>query len=299
MRLIDLLLALLPVIYPAAPGDELVTRDGRHFIGSLLSWNREAVVFLTKQGETLYFAPGEVARLTLGKASVEAVAGRLPQPTRPEPLWKGTTDASYSGKRGTRDSDSLVLDFEAERRTRNHRLQIGSRYFYSTREMLLTGNQFRGNVRLDRFVSLNLFLFGSADFETNQVEKVDLRATVATGFGLDLWKSDDRHLSLSGGAGFTRENFTDGTERSSASGLFTQELGYQVFGRTELEQKLRYLQDLTAGARFKLRLESGLRFHLNQSLSLRIGLVDAYDHHPPAQARRNELTFLTGLGLAF
>jgi len=58
-------------------------------------------------------------------------------------------------------------------------------------------------------------------------------------------------------------------------------------------------QDLTEAERYKLRFDVALRTKLIDFLSFRVGLRDAYDNSPPVGANKNELIFLTGLGLGF
>lgn len=304
-----LIMAVLIVQQNNVVPDEITTRDGTKLSGTLVSWNRTEVVVRTADGQIHRLAPEAVDRMSLGGESVNATTARLPEPPPPPPpapeppprekIWKGTADASYAGHRGTTDSDSLVLEFNSERKTDRHRLQLHSRYFYAIRDSALAGNELLGGARLDRFFSPKFFVFGSADFEFDEVEKIDLRHTYASGFGYDVLVSDARRLSLSGGGGYTRENFSDGARKNSLSGLFNQEFQQKLLGRSQLEQTFRALQDLGETARFRLRLEVGLRTKLNDLLSFRVGVADAYDNRPRPNVRKNELSFTTGLGFTF
>lgn len=304
-----LLITLLAFQQPNVPPDEIEKRDGTKLVGTLVSWNRAEMVFRTPDGETHRLSSAEITRLSLGSESIKATSAKLPEPSPPsaqaaEPkgpakIWKGAIDASYAGNRGTTDSDSLVLEFQSERRTKNHRLTLHSRYFYAIKDGSLAANEVFGGVRFDRFFSRKFFVFGSTDFESNEVDKLDLRGVLATGFGYQILASEKRHFSINGGGGYTRENFSDGPHKDYLSGVFNQEYGQQLFGRSELEQKFRYLQDLQESARFKLRLDLALRTKLNSFLSFRVGLADAYDNRPQANVKRNGLIFKTGLGVTF
>jgi putative salt-induced outer membrane protein YdiY len=303
------LLTLLAVQQHNVPPDEIVKRDGTRLVGVLVSWNRAEVVFRASDGETHRLSPEEIARMSLGGESVKATAAKLPEPSplptqavekkSPPKIWKGAIDASYAGNRGTTDSDSLVLEFQSERRTEKHRIKLHSRYFYAIKDGSLAANAVSGGARFDRFFSSRSFVFGSGDFESSEVDKIDLRSIYTAGVGYEILASDARHLSVSGGGGYTRESFSGGTSKDFLSGVFNQEYRQRLFGGSELEQRFRYLQDLQEAARFKLRLDLSLRTKLNDFLSFRIGLTDSYDNRPQPNVKRNELLFKTGLGFTF
>jgi putative salt-induced outer membrane protein YdiY len=285
-----------------------VKRDGTTLVGRLVSWKRTEVVFRAASGETHRLVPDEIARMSLGSESINTTTAALPEPAPPPPpqepkppekIWKGAVDAGYAANRGTNKSDNLILAFEGERKTVRHRLKLSSRYFYTIKDGSLAGNELLAGARLDRFLSPRSFVFGSGDFEFDEVEKIDLRSIYAVGFGHDVRSSEAMRLSISGGAGYTRESYSDGTRKQYASGLFAQEFQKQVFRTSIVEQKFRYLQDLQETDRFKLRLDLGLRLKLNQFLCFRAGLANAFDNRPLAKVKKNDLTFTTGLGFTF
>ncbi|GBC77418.1 hypothetical protein HRbin08_00896 [bacterium HR08] len=292
--------------------DEIVLSDGARLVGTLISWNRERIVFRTADGATREVAPSGVLRLSLGRNSIAAMGAQLPAEGKTPPLdssptttrsdersWRGAFDVSYAGHRGTTDSDSLVLDVRAQRQREPWRLRLRSRYFRALKDRSLAGNEWLGGGRLDRFFSPRLFVFASGDFEFDEVERVNLRSIYAVGFGADLLASESRALSISGGGGYTRESFRDGTRRESLSGVFRQEFRQKLSPQSQLEQQLHFLQDLREAARFKLRFESALRFRVSELFTVRFGISNAYDHRPQPGVRRNEVTFTTGVGVTF
>jgi putative salt-induced outer membrane protein YdiY len=296
-----------------AAADEIVLSDGTRLAGTLLSWTREGIVFRATDGAVRTLVPREIVRLSMGSKSIEAVTARLSAPderTRPadvppatstshREVWRGAFDVSYAGHRGTADSDSLVLDLRAERHREPWRLRLRSRYFRALKNRALAGNEWLWGGRLDRFFSPRLFIFASGDFEFDEIEKVDLRSVYAVGFGSDLLVSEAHTLSISGGTGYTREDFRDGRRREFLSGVFRQEFRRRLSSRSHWEQQFHFLQDLRDAPRFKLRIESAIRVRVSELLTIRFGISDAYDHRPQPGVQRNEVTFTTGLGLVF
>lgn len=289
--------------------DELILSDGTVLIGTVIAWDRERVVIRTQDDRQHHVLAKNIRRMSLTTSSIQAVSAKLPAPPRtpaspgddhrPEKAWKGTLDFSYAGNRGTSDSDSLVLDFKGERKTKLYRLQLSARYFYAVKNSELAGNQILTSGRLDRFFSARSFVFGSVDFTFDEVEKIDSRITYAGGFGYQFVSTEDRQLSISGGGGYTLERFSDGTRRDTASAVFNQEYQQRLFARSRFEQQFYYLQDLQNIPRFKFRLNLGLRTQLNSFLSMRLGIVDSFDHRPQKNVKRNNVSFTTGLGVTF
>lgn len=296
-----LLLGLVAAVQDRVVGDEIILRDGTRLTGDLVSWNKAEVVFRASDGEDMHLTPVEIARLHLSEASIRTVASTLPEPEPVVPVvqWTGTADFGYTGKRGTVASDSSALSFKAERKTKENRLGLYSRYFYATQDEVLSGDQFAAGGRFDRFFSGRFFVFGSGDFETNKVERVDFRGVLSAGLGYDVLDTEREKLSVNAGLGYTREEFTDGVREDSPSALFNQELQWRIRAQVKLEQAFRYLQDMSEVGRFKLRLSGTLRTELNGFLNFSLGFVKAYDNQPPVDAEKNELTVLTGLGFVF
>jgi|GEM_PF-1127621 len=308
-----LCVVLLFASQEVAAADEILLSNGARLVGTLLSWTRDGIVFRTTDGTVRTLALREVVRVSLGSKSIEAMTARLPasdERARPadvpsatmtvqREVWRGAFDVNYAGHRGTTDSDSLVLDLRAERHREPWRLQLRSRYFRALKNRALAGNEWLWGGRLDRFFSPRLFIFASGDFEFDEVEKVDLRSVYAMGFGSDLFVSEAYVLSISGGAGYTRESFRGGTRRESLSGVFRQEFRHRLSSRSQWEQQFHFLQDLREAPRFKLRIESAVRVRVSELLTVRFGIRDAYDHRPQPGVQRNEVTFTTGLGIVF
>ncbi|RMG49917.1 MAG: DUF481 domain-containing protein [Acidobacteria bacterium] len=309
MRLFIVCVLLLYPQNHSAHLDELILSDGTVLIGTVIAWDRERVVIRTQDDRQHHVLAKNIRRMSLTTSSIQAVSAKLPAPARtpasrgddrrPEKAWKGTLDFSYAGNRGTSDSDSLVLDFKGERKTKLYRLQLSARYFYAVKNSELAGNQVLTSGRLDRFFSARSFVFGSVDFTFDEVEKIDSRITYAGGFGYQFVSTEDRQLSINGGGGYTLERFSDGTRRDTASAVFNQEYQQRLFARSRFEQQFYYLQDLQNIPRFKFRLNLGLRTRLNSFLSMRLGIVDSFDHRPQKNVKRNNVSFTTGLGVTF
>ena len=302
MKATLLLLFLMQGVSPSpAPVDELVKKDGTRLVGELVSWNREGVEFKTSEGDTLVLSMEEISRLNLGETSIGTVAGMLPKPEPPRtPVqWTGNADAAFTGKSGTADTGTLALNLMAERKTKRYRLDLRSGYLYSESDGVLSSDQFVVGARLERFQTDEFFLYGSGSFETNEIELIDARAIFGVGVGYQLLDSERSRFWVSGGPGYTLEDHTDGTEFRHASAQAEQHFKYQLTQNLEVEQNFGYLQDLTEAERYKLRFDATLRTKLIHFLSFRVSVRNAYDNSPPEGANKNELIFLTGLGLDF
>jgi hypothetical protein len=75
--------------------------------------------------------------------------------------------------------------------------------------------------------------------------------------------------------------------------------GEEEYEKRRHQRRSQHLQDLEETARFRLRLDVGLRTKLNDFLSFRVGLSDTYDNRPRPNVKKNEVSFTTGLGFVF
>jgi hypothetical protein len=80
-----LCLLLIFASQEVAATDEIILSDGTRFVGTLVSWNRERIVFRTADGMTREVASSDVLRLSLGPNSIAAMGARLPTEKKTPP----------------------------------------------------------------------------------------------------------------------------------------------------------------------------------------------------------------------
>jgi hypothetical protein len=74
---------------------------------------------------------------------------------------------------------------------------------------------------------------------------------------------------------------------------------WKISPRVSFTKKLEYFFNLEDSERFRLRLDSNLRFQLIDNLSLNLSVVDFFDTDPAPTVDKNELQIRTSIGLKF
>ena len=158
-------------------------------------------------------------------------------------FWSGLLDTGLALTSGNSSTLSYTLATTAVRETPRDKLTVYSKYIFandnSTPPTRTTANDFRGGVRGDLNVSPRLFVFALADFETNELQHLNLRQVYGGGFGYHVIKNDRTTFDVFGGASYDRDSFGQyfllnpltfypGAETNSAEILVGEELALQT-----------------------------------------------------------------------
>ena len=172
----------------------LTLKDGQQLSGKVS----------TTDGKFVITGPGAAAA-PAEKDSIVAVRNDV------EHFWSGLLDTGLALTSGNSSTLSYTLATTAVRETPRDKLTVYSTYVYandnSTPPTRTTANYFRGGVRGDLNVSPRVFIFALADFETNQLQHLNLRQVYGGGFGYHVIKSDRTTFDVFGGASYDRDSF--------------------------------------------------------------------------------------------
>ena len=112
-------------------------------------------------------------------------------------FWSGLLDTGLALTSGNSSTLSYTLATTAVRETPRDKLTVYSTYVFanddSTPPKRTTANDFRGGVRGDLNVSPRLFVFALADFETNELQHLNLRQVYGGGSVITSSRTTARH----------------------------------------------------------------------------------------------------------
>ena len=159
----------------------LTLKDGKRLSGKITTQDEKFVVV----GET---AP---ARANAAKDTVAALRNDAVQKTydieadkiaHPKftYFWSGLFDTGLALTRGNSATVSYTLAAKAVRETERNKLTLYSTYIYANDDTApptrTTANALRAGARGDLNLTPRVFIFALTDFETNQLQNLDLRA---------------------------------------------------------------------------------------------------------------------------
>jgi hypothetical protein len=267
---------------------EVVTNDGRRFLGSL--------------GVA---PPRSIAITGLGESAILA----MPEVTIIRPLgttfWNkldGSVDAGFSY---SRSSGVAQLNFNSDTIYRKFASQMRL-----TASLTVTekddedGRDDRGNVEMSylRYPWREWFVVGAGRFETNESLGLELRSQIGVATGPRLINSNRAQLSFGGGIVFNDEAGVDVERVQNVEALLLLQTSFYTYDRpkTNLDLSLQYYPSLSNTGRHRLELDAGVKRELLKDLFVALNIYNSYDNRPPNPAAdRNDVGIVASIGWTY
>lgn len=217
--------------------------------------------------------------------------------------WSGGANVGFALTRGNSQTKNLALAFTADRKTMHDHIGLYANTVYATNDAPgavpgTTANAVQGGIRYDRDLTERIFGFVSADFQTDQLQSLNLRSVLGGGLGYHVIKNDRTTLDLLAGINYTRENY-DAFSRNFAAATLGQELNQKLGASTVLTEKLYFFPDLSDTGEYRGTFNFGTVTKISKWLGWQNAFGDIYVTNPPAGKKQNDIIFTTGLNVSF
>jgi putative salt-induced outer membrane protein YdiY len=229
--------------------------------------------------------------------------------------WNGGADLGFSVARGNSQTENLALAFNAIHPTLNDKITLYASSIYTKNDLAnpsAVANLETGGVRYDRNLNPRLFVFGGADFMSNALQFLDLRAVYTGGLGFHAIKSDATILNFLGGINYTHETYSNGplipgtgafvsygkTNKFAALTL-GEELNHKVGKGTVVTQNFYFFPNLQDTSQYRATFSLGTVTKISKWFGWQNQFSDIYVTNPPNGAKKNDLILTTGLNIAF
>jgi putative salt-induced outer membrane protein len=271
----------------------LTLKDGKQLSGKVSTTDGKFVV----TGPGAAAAPAE-------KDSIVTVRNDV------EHFWSGLLDTGLALTSGNSSTLSYTLATTVVRETPRDKLTVYSTYVYandnSTPPTRTTANYFRGGVRGDLNVSPRVFVFALADFETNQLQHLNLRQVYGGGFGYHVIKNDRTTFDVFGGASYDRDSFGQyfllnpltffpGQTTNSAEIMVGEELHTKIAARTTIGERFVFYPNMSNLGQYRYQFNATSATSIKKWLSWQTTFSDGYLSNPPFGIKSNDLLLSTGL----
>jgi putative salt-induced outer membrane protein len=231
-------------------------------------------------------------------------------------FWNGLFDTGLALTRGNSSTATFTLAAKAVRETPRDKLTLYSTYIYgddnSVPPSRTTANALRAGVRGDYNLSPKVFVFALGDFETNELQHLDLRTVFGGGFGYHLIHTERTAFDVFGGITFDRDSFgaytlTDSTTvpptltpvssavKNSAEAVVGEEFGTKFGERSTLTERFSFYPNLSHTGDYRMEFDSNMATQLNHLLSWQVTFSDRYISYPPTGLKANDILLSTGL----
>jgi len=213
-----------------------------------------------------------------------------------KPKWTATLEGGVTRTDGNTDTLEGHGRFDVKRKTSEDLLQFHLAGSYGEENKRRTKNEYLGGIRYENNMTDRSFWYTRMALEHDEFERIDLRATVAAGFGHYWLKKAEQELKTSIGAGYRHESYAGGRTEDD----FVLDLGLDY--RVELAEWIQfthstaYSPDIEEFENYRLALDTALLMPLRDDrLAWKIGMRNDYNSNPAPGLDRLDNTYYTSI----
>ena len=273
--------------------------NGQTLVGPVKTTDDNFQVATTTQGS-----------VTAPKNSVVRIRGEAEESVYEKSLhpglmegWQGGANVGFALTRGNSQTKNLALAFTAQRKTLDDKLGLYANTVYASNDApgaipSTTANAIQGGIRYDHDLSSRIFGFINGDFQTDDLQNLDLRSVLGGGLGYHAVKAESTTLDFLGGINYTREKYSLFT-RNFAAATIGEELSHKVGAGTLVTQQLYFYPDLSNTGEYRGTFNFGTVTKISKWLGWQNSFGDIYVTNPPVGKKQNDIVFTTGLNVSF
>ncbi|MDP9339158.1 MAG: DUF481 domain-containing protein [Acidobacteriota bacterium] len=294
-------------------------KGGQVLVGPVKTENGRIEVATPTSGEVTASKESiEVIRSDSGQAEYDAAMERLRHPHLLD-TWSGLLDTGLSLTRGNSATISFSLAGKAIRQTDRDKITLYTTAIYgkndNTSPSQTIAHQIQGGVRGDVNLSPRFFVFGLTDFNSNQLQHLDLQNVIAGGAGYHVIKTKVTTFDVFGGAGYNQEYFSAyslanpapppdtldfaAVTQKNAELLAGEELNTTLGKRTTVSENFTVYPNISGPSGYRFSFNSAVSTKLNNWLGWQVTFADNYLSNPPFGIKGNDFLLSTGLRLIF
>jgi putative salt-induced outer membrane protein YdiY len=293
----------------------LTLKDGKRLSGKITTQDGKFVVARAPEATPTAAKDTIVAvRNDKEQRAFDAAAEKMAHPKFTY-FWSGAFDTGLALTRGNSSTASYTLSGKAIRETSRDKLTLYTTYIYASDDTTVPGrttaNAIRAGVRGDLNISPRVFVFAFADYETNELQNLDLRQVYGGGLGYHLIKTERTLFDVFGGFSYDRDAFSSyfianpappppltfipAIVQNSAEALVGEEFDSHLSKRSTLTERFSFFPNLSHTGEYRFQFDAALATQLKSWLSWQVTFSDRYISYPPPGLKGNDLLLSTGL----
>ena len=267
---------------------EIVTADGRRYLGALGRGTSRSIVVKTPEGEA--------------SLPMVEVTGIAPIGTS---FWRKLDGAVDAGFNYTRSSGVAQLNFDSDTVYRRPAFQARL-----TTSVTVTenddgsGRDDRGSLEASylRYPWRRWFVSAATRFETNTSLGLELRSQIGGAVGPRLVNSNRAQLALGAGLVVNDERGVDVEPTQNLEALLLFRTSFYTYDRptTSLDISVQYYPSLSNAGRHRVQLDAGIKREFWKDLFVNLGVYNSFDSRPPnAAADTNDVGLVLSIGWTY
>ena len=218
-------------------------------------------------------------------------------------LWSGSAEVGFTLTRGNSDAQAFTAGIKASRETLNDKISVYANAVQASNSTtgvsVTTAKAYWFGGRYDYNINKKLFVYGSGDFEIDELQLLNLRMVYGGGFGYRAIRNETTEFDIFGGGAFNQEYYKTAPNRSSAELTFGNDLKHKFNDRMKMTQRFAVYPNMSDLGRFRFQFDASLFTDINGWLGWHISLADRFNSDPVLGAEKNDLLLSTGLTVNF
>jgi putative salt-induced outer membrane protein YdiY len=198
--------------------------------------------------------------------------------------WKHSMGFDLTGSSGNTEDFGLGLRADSTYGNKFRAVDLYLSYNNSHKEDVTIVDETKGGAEYASQFSDHLGWYAKTDLESDRLEEIDIRATVASGLKYILWNENDRTLSLRAGAAFRYEAYQEGSANDLDDPAidFGLEHSRRFSDLLSVETDVTMVPSITDFSNYLLTQDSALVVPLGKESpwKLRSGLANSYNSTP-------------------
>ena len=203
--------------------------------------------------------------------------------------WSGEGELGGFQSSGNSDTVGLSAGLKLKREGIDWSHRLRARFDYQRQNRITSREQLLAAYEPRWQFGENVFVYGLAQYERDQIQGIDARYAVSGGLGHKVFDREGLSLSVKAGPAYRVTEYTDGRSESRLAGLAGFDFDWQIFERLTLTQDANAVAEtggealvIVDGSNTTLNLITGLDFKVSDSLRARMSYQLDYDSNPPA-----------------
>ncbi|WP_417511264.1 DUF481 domain-containing protein [Methylophaga sp.] len=212
--------------------------------------------------------------------------------------WSGSIAMGVTGASGNTNRFGAHGRGELNRETDAERMNLYMEINFQKEDGEQTANQKLAGLSLERDISEMWFARGSADFEIDEFEELDLRAIAAASLGRFFIREDDLKFKGFAGLGYRFESYSDGTKDKDPTGVLGYDVKYKMNSKLSLFHDLTYYPSFSSpGTNYLIVTNFGGEMPITEKedWKLRASLRSKYNSQPAEDAETTDTTYQMNL----
>jgi|SoiMethySBSTD1v2_1073268.scaffolds.fasta_scaffold03095_9 hypothetical protein len=268
---------------------EVLTSDGRRFLGTLVSSTNRSIGVAGADG---------VTALQMSDVSLMAPIGRS--------FWAkfdGSIDAGFSYTQSSGIAQ-LNANWDQIYRKPASSIRMSASLTQTVQQDEDSEGDDRGYVQAAylHYPWRHWFVTAGTRFETNQSLGLDLRSQVGGVIGPRLINNLHAQMTFGAGAVFNDERGVDVEPTQNLEGLLAFQTSYFTYDRpkTNLDVSLQYYSSLTDRGRRRVQLDAGVKRELWNDFFVGLNVYETFDSRPPnPDANQNDFGIAASIGWTY